>query len=217
MSNSDSFIDEVTDEVRRDRLFAFLRRWGWAFVVLVLLIVGGAAWTEWSRARDRAEARAFGDALLAAMQADTAEARAAALAALPAEDGRATAIRGMLEAASQLEAGRRAEALAALDAIAADADLPPAWRQLALIKRVIADPDMAASDRGAALDQLAQPGAPYRPLALEQQALDLVAAGERDAAVERLRALLDEQGVPAGLRRRATQLMVALGAQPEAA
>ncbi len=29
MSSQDSFVDEVTDELRRDRLFAAFRKYGW--------------------------------------------------------------------------------------------------------------------------------------------------------------------------------------------
>ncbi|KKK62940.1 hypothetical protein LCGC14_2999320, partial [marine sediment metagenome] len=75
MSNTDSFIDEVTEEVRRERLFGFLRRYGWIAVLAVVLIVGGAAYNEWRNASERAEAQAFGDALLAALEADSPEAR----------------------------------------------------------------------------------------------------------------------------------------------
>ena len=39
MSNNDSFIDEVNDEVRRDRLYGMVRRYGWIAVVLIALIV----------------------------------------------------------------------------------------------------------------------------------------------------------------------------------
>ena len=46
MSNSDSFIDEVTEEVRKDRLFQLFRRYGWIAGVVIVLIVGGAAWNE---------------------------------------------------------------------------------------------------------------------------------------------------------------------------
>ena len=41
MSETDSFIDEVNEEVRRDRLYAALRRYGWIAIVAVLAIVGG--------------------------------------------------------------------------------------------------------------------------------------------------------------------------------
>jgi hypothetical protein len=33
MANTDSFIDEVNEEVRRDRLFAFFRKWAWLAVL----------------------------------------------------------------------------------------------------------------------------------------------------------------------------------------
>lgn len=218
MSDTDSFIDEVTEEVRRDRLFAAMRRYGWIGILLVVAIVAGAALNEWQKARAEAEAQAFGDALMAAMSAETPAARAEALAGVPAEGPERAALQGFLAAASALEAGDAPAALAAWDAIAADGTLPETWRHLALLKHVVAaGAGMPGSERGAALETLAAPGAPYRMLALEQQALDLVAAGETEAAVERLRALLQEPGVTSGLRRRATQLMVALGAEPEAA
>jgi hypothetical protein len=75
VSNPDSFIDEVTEEVRRDRLFAAFRRYGWIAVLAVLGIVGGAAWNEWQKAQAVERAQAFGDALLASLEATTPEAR----------------------------------------------------------------------------------------------------------------------------------------------
>ena len=85
MSNSESFIDEVTEEVRRDKLFAVMRKYGWIGILLVAVIVGGTAWTEWQKSERTTRARAFGDAILAATQAATPEARRTALAAIPAE------------------------------------------------------------------------------------------------------------------------------------
>ena len=57
---SDSFISEVSEEVRRDRLFAALRRYGWLIGGAVLLIVGGAAVNEWRKARQAPRAEAAG-------------------------------------------------------------------------------------------------------------------------------------------------------------
>ena len=73
MSNPDSFIDEVTEEVRRDRLFAMFRKYGWIGILAVVVVVGGAAWNEWQKARAEARAEAFGDALLDAFDLGGAE------------------------------------------------------------------------------------------------------------------------------------------------
>ena len=67
MSETDSFIDEVTEEVRRDKLFALFRKYGWIGIALVLVIVGGAAWTEWRKLTARSAAQSFGDAIVAAL------------------------------------------------------------------------------------------------------------------------------------------------------
>ena len=40
MSDTDSFIDEVNEEVRRDRFYGLLRRYGWIAVVAVVGVVG---------------------------------------------------------------------------------------------------------------------------------------------------------------------------------
>lgn len=215
MSNPDSFIDEVTEEVRRDRLFAMFRRYGWIGIVAVLLLVGGAAWTEWHKARATAEARAFGDALLGALDADTPEARRAAVAAVPATGNGAAVVRFLL---ASDPAQDREGTLAALQAVADDATLPVAWRDLAVLRRVtVAGADMPVAERRAALDAIAAPGRPFRPLALEQLAYLRVEEGDASGAVAALRALTTDQEAPAGLRRRAAQVITALGGESDGA
>ena len=95
-NQNDSFIDEVTEDLRRDRLFLAMRRYGWIAVLAILVLVGAAAWREWSNARAARTAQAFGDALLAAeaTQGDAA-ARAAAVAAVPAPQPSQAALRDL--------------------------------------------------------------------------------------------------------------------------
>ncbi|TKA94194.1 hypothetical protein FAZ78_23665, partial [Cereibacter changlensis] len=121
MSNPDSFIDEVTEEVRRERMFSYLRRYGWIGIAIVLLIVGGAAYTEWNKAQTAANSQAFGDAILAALDQPDAEARHAALTAVGAEGDR-SAVLDLLLASDP--ATNRAGALAALEHAASNASLP---------------------------------------------------------------------------------------------
>jgi hypothetical protein len=66
VSNPESFIDEVSEELRRDRAVYYLRKYGWIALLVVALIVGGTAWNEWRKASAQASAEAFGEAVLGA-------------------------------------------------------------------------------------------------------------------------------------------------------
>lgn len=210
MSNSDSFIEEVTEEVRRDRLFAWMRRYGWIGVLAILLLVGGASWREWRAAQDQAAARALGDAILAAVETPEAAGRRDALATL-APEGEARALVTLL-ASGEGGAENGEATVAALARMAEDASLPVHYTQLAALKLVMLQG--AGIDPQARLDRLAplaEPGAPFRPLALEQMALAEIDAGRSEQALVHLRALIEDAGSSAGLRQRASQLIVALG------
>ncbi len=219
MSNPDSFIDEVTEEVRRDRLFALMRKYGWIGVVVVLAIVGGAAWTEWQRAQAEAKAEAFGDAVLDALDMGAPDDRVEALAQIPT-DGARTAVLQLLLASDPV--GDRAATLAALERLSNDASQPASYRDLAVLRRVVvAGAEMPLADRRAALDPIAAPGRPYRTMALEQMAYLLVEEGRTEEAIAALTALISDQEAPGGVRARAQEMIVALGgtlapAAPEA-
>ncbi len=100
VSNTDSFIDEVTEEVRREKLYGYLRRYGWIAVAAVLLLVGGAAFNEYRNAQERAAAEAAGDALLDALEETDPSARATAFESVTSE-GPAGAISALLEASAE--------------------------------------------------------------------------------------------------------------------
>ena len=212
MSNNESFIDEVTDEVRRDKLFGLMRRYGWIAILAVLMIVGGAAFREYRVAQAQAESKAFGDAVLAALDMNDPAACRTALAAVPAAGPRAGVL-GLLLASDPVT--DRAAALAALEKVAADATLPTSYRDLAVLRRVtVAGADLPIADRRALLDPIAAAGRPFRPLAMEQLVILSVEAGETDAAIKALQALRQDEQATAALRRRSDQMIVALGGTP---
>jgi hypothetical protein len=220
VSNPDSFIDEVNEELKRDRLFALMKRYGWIAVLAVIGAVGFAAWNEWSKAQATARAQAFGDAIVAALQPEDAATRRAALTGLAAEHGTDAAHAGILNlllAAEALEGGERVQALAALADVAGDADLPVSYRHLATLKRVIAatEAEIPLAERQALIAPLTAPGAPFRPLALEQQALLLLEAGDPEGAIAGLNALLSDAEASVGLRARVQQVIVILGGSVE--
>ncbi|MEL7117546.1 MAG: tetratricopeptide repeat protein [Pseudomonadota bacterium] len=213
MSETDSFMEEVSEEVRRDRLFGYLKRYGWIAVLAVLGLVGGAAYNEFSKAQSAAEAEARGDALLAALEDNDADAIGSVEA-----DGAAAAVIRLLQSGLEVEDDDPAAAAAALQAVIDDADQPRLYRDLATLKLVIltsADTDPDA--RIAQLTALTTPGAAFRVLAEEQIALAEVDKGDIDAAVLRLNALLDDAEATQGLRERAQQMIIALGGDADPA
>nr|WP_306467327.1 hypothetical protein [Limimaricola sp. G21655-S1] len=214
VSNPDSFIDEVSEEVRRDRLFHLLRRYGWIGLAIVVLIVGGAAVYEWRQSQIAAEAQARGDALLAALAEPEAAARAEALAPIAAQSGDAV-VPQLALAAEQQAAGDAEAAVATLDALVGNGEVAEIYRDLAALKSVLIDAGRSPEDKLLALEALSAPGAPFRMLALEQIALVRLAQGEQDAALDQLRAIMEDAETTPDLRDRAASLMVALGVPPE--
>jgi hypothetical protein len=216
VANNDSFINEVTEEVRRERLFAIFRRWSWLAVLIILLIVGGAAWNEWRKAQARAEAEARGDALLGALDAADPAAQAAALEALRS-GGPAEPVIALLAAAQAAGTGGEAAAVEKLRALSADPAVPQLYRDLAAIKAMTTGAGtVPPDDRIATLEPLSAPGAAFRTLALEQIALAHAEAGRSDAALAILTDLVGAADASAALQRRAAQMILALGGSLDA-
>lgn len=213
-NQNDSFIDEVTDDLRRDRLFLMMRRYGWIAALAVVALVGFAGWREWSAAREAAGAQAFGDAVLAAENADAA-ARAAALSEVSAPRAGQAALRDVLAGNALIEAGDAAAAAARFDS-AAQVTGDRALRDLARLKSVLTQgPSMDPAARDAALAELSAPGAPFELIALEFKAIALVGAGRTDDAITLIRQIQQKNGLTQAQRRRLAELLITLGVDPE--
>lgn len=216
MANSDSFINEVTEEVRRDRLYALFRRYAWIAILVVLVLVGGAAWNEWRKAQAQAEAEARGDALLAALEARDPAAQAAALEALRG-DGPAEPVVALLAASQAAGAEGEAAAVQKLTDLASDADVPQLYRDLATLKAAMLGGGVVSPDqRISALEPLSAPGSAFRALAMEQIALAHAEAGRTEEALAVLTDLVGAADVGGALQRRAAQMILALGGSLDA-
>ncbi|GAA6197831.1 hypothetical protein NBRC116598_32760 [Pseudophaeobacter arcticus] len=214
MSDTDSFIDEVTEEVRRDRLFGTLKRYGWIGGLAVVLIVGGASLREYNKAQELAASQKLGDDMIAALSSDDDLQRADSLSKISAQTPGGAAVLAMLQAGALADAGKQDEAVARLQAVALDAELPLIYRHIASFKALGMQQDsLSIAERRLQFEALAQPGAPLALLATEQMALLDIEAGDPDAAIDRLKAIIQDAGVTADLKERATQVMVALGGE----
>lgn len=214
MSSNDSFIDEVSEEVRRDRLFLMAKRFGWIAVVAVLAIVGGASVVEWKKAQARQDAQALGDSIYSALSTESSLSRATALQSAVSE-GEARAIT-LLLAASELAQTDVNGAGALLEEVAAMSDIRPLYSDLATLKlTMLADYPLLSDAKIKRLAPLMTPGAPFRLLATELTATVHIERGEDSEALVLLEQLADDAESSPAQRQRAGQLIVALGGLPE--
>jgi hypothetical protein len=215
MSDTDSFIEEVSEEVRRDRMFDLFRRYGWIAVAAVLLLVGGAAWNEWSRSQQQTQAEALGDAVVAALQLEDAAQRAAALQDIQSQTADGQAMVQLLSAAELTADNRASDALTQLAAVRDNDEVQSIYRQIAAFKfLVIPNSGSSVEDRQSGLEALISRGSALRVLAEEQLALLDIELGNEADAVARLQRLLEDSEITPGVRRRVTQLITSLGATP---
>lgn len=216
MSDTDSFIEEVNEEVRRDQLYQALRRYGWIAVLVIVLIVGGAAWSEYSKAQARAEAEALGDSMLAALAVNESEGRATAMAAIEPGSAASGAVLALLTASEQVGAGDTGAAVQTLDTLAINGEVPEIYRQIAQFKSLTLQTGTTpASERRQGFEAMAQAGTPLRLLASEQLALIDIETGDADAAIARYQSILEDAETTSDLQQRALQVIVALGGEPE--
>ena len=216
MSDTDSFIDEVTEEVRRDRMYFLLRRYGWIAAVVVVGVVGGAAFNEIRKSQATASAQELGDNIIAALAVNEAADRATNLAAIETSLPGGQAVVDMLTAAARANSDQVGAAVEGLNAVARNGELPEIYRHIASFKALTLQTDtLPVADRRQQFSALAAPGAPLRLLAEEQLALIDVSEGDAQAAIDRLQSILQDSEATADLQQRASQLIVALGATPE--
>ncbi len=210
MSESDSFITEVTEEVRRDKLFKTFKKYSWVLGLIVAAIVGGTAYNEWNKNSLTKQAQLTGDVMRAALDAGNADAFVGL-----AQDGLSSAVIARFQLATVLtEAGDIQGAVVALRQITNQDGLSAIYTDLAWLKiLMLSAADLDPSERDSVIATLTLETAPYRLLAVEQRALQSIRDGDIDAALDDLGRILADETVLQGLRNRAQQLTISLGGE----
>ena len=216
MSDTDSFLQEVSEELRRDRLYRNIRKYGWIAILLVIVIVGAATYREYLKSQAETEAEFFGTSIIDALNERNAADRISKLQKInaPGENGKAV-VAMLLSAESIANETASLEMSNLSDAIEVSS-IDSHYRDLLNFKTLLKSSEiMNLDERLKAFSALSKPGNPFRLLAEEQMALIELELGNTDSAIEKISQILLDAELTAGLRNRATQMMIALGKDPE--
>jgi hypothetical protein len=220
--SDETFLREVDENLRRDQLRDWGRKYGWWLVgALVLFLAAVGGWLYWQE-RQRAAA-AEDSELLSQIYTDIGTGKMATvpkrLDAL-AGDGngavRATAL--FTGAAVALEQNDRATATAKYNAIANDDDLAAPYRDLGLIRATSLEFDTLKPEQVIArMEPLAKPGNPWFGTAGELTAMAMIKQGKKSEAGRLFATIAADRQVPPSIRARAVQIAGSLGVDASAA
>ena len=219
---TDTFVKEVDENLRRDRVRDFFKDNGSyliAGLILFLAACGGIIWYQQHREK-RAEEHfeqlaqlykdiGTGNTSKVPQQLDD-------LSNSSSKAVRATAL--FTRAALAIQQSDRKLAIATYKKIRDDGSLPDSYRNAALIRETALEFDDLKPDQVIAqLQPLAKPGNPWFGSAGEMTALALIKAGKSKEAGQLFATLAKDKSVPEDIRNRSIQISGSLGADASAA
>jgi hypothetical protein len=214
LSQSDEFVREVEEDLRRDYYQRLWNQYGRyavaAAVLLVVAVAGFIFWREWQVRQREAASLRFAEALSNAESNPEQAANALGALATDSQPGFAALAR-LNEAALLLRKGDRDGALRVYDALSGDPGADPVLRDLGTLLGVMhrvdgGDPQALAQK----LAPLQQAGNPWRHAAIELSAVLAAKTGDKAKATELYRTLADDPEAPADIRARAAEMLAAL-------
>lgn len=216
---NETIFREVDEELRGDRLRALWRRFG-PFVIggavaVVLVVAANEGWNWWQNSNAARSSDQFYAALELAEAGDVAGAQAALNDVVAEGTGGYPTLARFRQAALLARDGKRAEAIAAYDALAT-AQTNPRLRELALVLAAylaVDDGNVAAVEQR--VGGLTGEDAPMRNAAREAIGLSQYKAGDLNAALATLQQILVDPTAGQETRARAqiyVQQLIALGA-----
>ena len=214
--SNETFYREVDEELRRDQMAGFWKRYGrWMVAGVVLLLAAIAGFLYWQQHKQE-KAAGQGETLIAAFEEAQARKTREATAKLDtlASEGtpgyRAAAL--VTKADMAIEAGNDAAAAQVFGQIAGDEALPEPYRNLALIRQTTIEYDrLPPATVVQRLGGLAKPGNPWFGSAGELVAIAHLRQNKPALAAPIFAALAKDQKVPRSIRSRALQMAGSLG------
>lgn len=219
---NETFLREVDENYRRDRLRDFFRDNKRALItalVLFLGVSGGLIWWEDHRRQQAGEDvellaetfKAIGEDKMASVPARLNEA-----ADSPSEAIRASAL--FTDAALALEKGDSARAAKIYGDLQADGAMPQSYRDAALIRQTAATFDkLKPEEIISRLAPLAKPESPWFGSAAEMTGAALIKQGKKAEAGRLFAQIANDKNAPETLRARSVQIAGSLGVDASAA
>jgi len=212
----ETFLREVDEELRRDQINNFVKRWGWLIAgAFVLVMAGIGGWIWWQGHRQEAVAKE-GETLTAAL--DSLEAGNRNAAAPKLAELQNSAVPGYRAAAlfaqanSQTAAGNAPAAIATLRGIAANQDFDEAYRQAALVRQTQLEFDSLPPQQVVQrLRPLARPGSAWLASAGEMLGVAYLKLHHPELAGPVFAAIARDHNAPDSIRTRAGQMAGSLG------
>ena len=213
---SETFVREVDENLRRDRLRDAAKKYsGWliAAVVLFLGASGGYIyWQDYQRKQNEKAVEQLAQVFteVSKGQTQTAPARLDTLSKDHSKAVRASA--GFGRAAMAIEQNDPKLAIAKFRGMAEDTSLPRPFRDLALIRQTALEFDSLKPEEVIArMQPLTKPGAPWFGSAGELTAMALIKQGKKAEAGRLFAAIARDEQAPEPLRGRAVQMASSLG------
>jgi hypothetical protein len=212
---NETFLREVDENLRRDQLRDFGRKYGWAVgvaVVLFLLASGGFIyWQQYKLQRSEKQVVQLTEIFRNISSGNTAiPQQLNELSNSGNKAVRATAL--FTRAALALEKNDAKSATATYRSIAGDSSLPQPYRDVALLRQTALEFDSLEPQQVISrLAPLAKPGNPWFGTAGEMTAMALIKQGQKAQAAQLFVAIAKDKSVPDPIRARAVQIAGTLG------
>jgi hypothetical protein len=214
--DGETFLREVDEELRREQMNRFVKRYGWAIGAAFILILGAVGGWIWWRGHQQDAVAQQGDTLASALDSLEAGNRAAAAPKIAELENsnvvgyRAAAL--FARANSQTSAGNAPAAIATLREIAANQDFDEVYRQAALVRQTQLEYDSLPPQQVVQrLRPLARPGSAWLGSAGEMLGIAYLRLHRPDLAGPIFGAIGRDENVPDSIRNRASQMAGSLG------
>jgi hypothetical protein len=219
---NETFLREVDENLRRDQMQDFFKRYGALLIIAVILFLAASGGFIWWKQHEVKRSGAEVEKLAAIYKdvgsgkMDQAPQQLDELAKSGSKAVRASAL--FARGALALQQNDTKLAASTYKSIADDSGLPKPYRDAALVRQTALEFDqLQPGDVIARLQPLAKPGEPWFGSAGEMTALALVMQGKRQEAGQLYAAIAKDQGVPQTIRARAIQVAGSLGVDASSA